>query len=107
MARKKNSSFQGATVFDTDVDAPSFQRVVENTVGDVALIFDKVTGSNGETSTIIHTGASDRGARLGVPIVNQFIGKSINLTNPVFSKATNGGLGETWLLWPVFLVPGE
>lgn len=108
MARKKSTTFQGATILDTDVDAASYQRVIENAVGDVALVFDKVTGQHGETSTIIHDGSTGRGARLGIPIVNQYIGRGLNLYGTPPAKGGNGGAGTFWI-WcaPVFLVPGE
>jgi hypothetical protein len=106
MARKKNSAFVGVSVFDTDVDAPTFGRAIENTVGDVALVHDMLTGENGETNTINHSG-DGRGAPLRVPLVNQFIDREIDLTAPA-TKDTNGGDGETMLLpYVVFVPPGE
>jgi hypothetical protein len=104
VARKKNSTFTGATIYDTDVDAPTFKRVIESTVGDVALIFDKVTGQNSEASTIIHDGSADRGAKLNVPIVNQYVGHSLNLGGTIPAKGGNGGAGTFWI-WcaPVFI----
>src|SRR5689334_14147556 len=107
MARRKNSTFVGATIRDIDVGAATFKRVISNVAGDVALIFDKVTGAHSEASTIIHDGSADRGARLGAPVVNQFIGRTLTLTSPT-TKGASGGFGDIWI-WaaPFYLSSGE
>lgn len=108
MARKKNTSFQGVSVYDTDVDSPTFRRAVENITGDVALTYDRLTGENGETNTINHSAPQDgRGASLRVPLVNQYIGRNIGLTSPS-GKDTSGGTGRTIVLpYIVFVPSGE
>lgn len=106
MARKKNASFQGVDVFGVDVDAPSFRRAVENGVGDTALIYDMLTGLNGEANTIDHSG-DGRGCPLGLPLVNQRIFRNLNLENPS-SKDVNGGTGQLiFAPYVIFLPPGE
>lgn len=106
MTRKKNTTFQGISVFDVDVDQPTFGRVVEAGIGDTALIFDRATGENGETSVIDHTG-SGSGCPLGLPLVNQRIGRSLNLTTPA-AKDANGGTGLMIIApYVIAMPPGE
>lgn len=73
MTRTKNATFQGALIRNVDPDAPTYKRVIKNVAGDLALIYDKLTGENAEANTITH-GASGHGARLGMPVVNQLFG---------------------------------
>lgn len=68
MARLKNSTFQGVEVTDVDIDKPTYTRVLEESQADLALIYDKLTGSNAEANTIVHDGAG-RGALLGIPMM--------------------------------------
>lgn len=77
MARKKNSTFQGAPMVDVDFDAATFTRVIENAAGDAALIYDIASGQNSEVNTCNHSGGG-RGARLGRPWVSQWIGRTVN-----------------------------
>jgi hypothetical protein len=102
MARKKNSTFTGGTTADIDIGAPSFRRLVADAVGDTALLFDKATGSNGETGVIVHDGGVGTGARLGIPVVNQWCGRSITLTGHD-TTGKNGGVGDTWIWAAPFL----
>lgn len=106
MARKKNTTFAGVSVFDCRVDAPTFKRIAESGIGDSALIFDRATGSNGETGLITHEG-SGNGCPLGLPIASQLIGRSLNLTSPS-TKDTSGGTGQTIIApYVVRIPPGE
>lgn len=111
MARKKNTTFTGSVIADVDIDALTFQRAIENAIGDTALVFDKVTGSNGEANTINHGGTAGRGSLLGVPVAQQYIGRRVNLDYTAGGAVTDkfgGGGGQTWLIaCPVFIPPGE
>jgi hypothetical protein len=105
MARKKNATFVGTSPFVVDVDAETLKSTIENAIGDTALIFDKLTGSNGETSTINHTGGP-RGSVLGVPLWNQHINRTIGYTGT--GAAKGGTPGPVFLLaMPFFLPDGE
>jgi hypothetical protein len=95
MARVKSSTFQGATPFEVDVDALTLGRTLQNAVGDVALVYDKITGENAEPLPVNHAGPG-RGSVLGVPLWNQYIGRSINY---VGSGTSKGGIPA-----PVFLI---
>lgn len=107
MARKKSATYQGSSPFDVDVDQMTLRRVWENIAGDLALVFDKATGENAETEVCNHDGTSGRGARLGVPVVNQFIGRRLFFEGGS-KTAKDGGVGPTWLYAvPVFIPPGE
>lgn len=101
MGRVKNATFAGGSVSDIDVGAPTFRRLIKNVAGDGALNADKLRGINGETGVIVHDGVD--GALLGMPIVNQFVGRSINLESHD-TGGKNGGVGVTWF-WatPVLL----
>lgn len=110
MARKKNATFVGVSPFDVDVDALTKKSTLENIAGDLALVFDKATGSNAETSTCNHGGTDGRGSLLGVPLVAQYIGRTIYVDYSAGGAVTDkdGGTGPT-LLWaaPIFIAPGE
>jgi len=71
MARIKNATFVGNPPSDVDVDAPTWARVLKNAIGDLALVYDKITGLNGEAELMTHDGTRGRGARLGIPWINQ------------------------------------
>ena len=101
MTRVKSATFQGSSIFDADVDAPSFFRLIENAIGDTALVFDKVTGSNGETEVITRDGTPGRGARLGIPLLNQWIGRNVVFTGAFASALTYV------VAAPMFIPPGE
>lgn len=105
MARVKNASFVGATPFDVDVDALTLGRVLQNAVGDTALVYDKLTGENAEALPVNHTGPG-RGCVLGVPLWNQYIGRSINY---VATGTAKGGIpGLIYLIaHPFYLPRGE
>lgn len=107
MARQKNATFVGTPIVDVDVGAPSFERLIENAVGDTALTFDKGTGSHAEAGVIVHDGGDGTGALLGVPIINQWIGRTLVLENPDTS-GKNGGVGDTQIFAaPFHLAAGE
>jgi len=80
MARKKNASFNGAPLPHVVRDASIFQQWMSDSVGDFALVFDKVTGANGHSSsdTINHSGGV-RGCPLSLPLANQHINRSVAL----------------------------
>lgn len=103
MARKKNGTFVGVGISDVDADAPSFGRVVENAVGDTALIFDKITGSHAEAVTV-HSGGP-LGALLGMPLINHHVDRSLNLSGILGAKGASGGIGDTWIYACPILVP--
>jgi hypothetical protein len=105
MARKVSATFLGVSVSDVDSDAPTFGRAVEDTVGDEAYIFDALTGENGmpASNTITHEGGIT-GCPLGIPLVNQYFGRRIRLTNPS-SKDTHGGTGELVIAPYIFPLP--
>lgn len=108
MARKKNASFVGASILDVDVDALTYKHTIANIVGDTARIFDRVTGQSGHSAsdTINHDGTAGRGSLLGVPLVAQWVGRSLTVTTPAGGK--DGSVGATWLVAvPVFIPPGE
>lgn len=69
MTRIKNATFTGVRVVDSMRDAPTFGLALRNAAGDTALVYDLVTGENGETP-IDHTG-SGLGCPLRLPICNQ------------------------------------
>lgn len=102
MARKKNATFQGATPFEVDVDALTLRSTIENVVGDTALVYDMLTGENGETNTIRHIGGG-RGCPLGQPLWQQHIGKSLNYTG--VGSVKGGNPGVVWLIAHPFFVP--
>lgn len=104
MPRKKNTNFAGAPMVDVDVDALTFKRVIENAVGDTARAYDRMTGENGETNTMIHDGAG-RGCLLGVPWCNQWVGRSLQLQQVVSGTGKHGGDGPTWLAAAPWYVP--
>jgi len=99
MARKKNSTFIGSPMADVDVDSLIYKRWIEAAIGDTALVQDKITGLNGETSTIVHTGAAGRGCVLGIPLVNQSIRKMFTFTG------SGKAIGDTRVLCTAFFVP--
>lgn len=102
MARIKNATFQGVPVADVDPDAPTFFHALEDAIGDTALVNDMLTGQNGETNTIVRDGTAGRGARLGIPLVNQWIGRN-------FTCAGGVGVGDVFYVvaMPLFIPPGE
>lgn len=120
MARIKNGSFNGSPPSDVDVGSPTWMRVLRTAIGDLALVYDKVTGLNGETSTINHGGTRGRGARLGFPWINQtFSGRGDRIGQwgidlgyvmaPDDGSKTDGGVGSDTIVFgvPVFIPPGE
>lgn len=107
MARKKNAAFAGASPFEVDVDALTLKATIENAVGDVALIHDRVTGQNGHSAadTINHTGGG-RGSLLGGALWNQWIGRDLGYTGVGSGK--DAVPGPIWLCaMPVFIPDGE
>lgn len=108
MARKKNSSFTGVQVPDGDSNAATFKRAIEDVAGDVALIFDKLTGEHAEANTINHGGTSGRGALLRMPLVEQHTGdRSLRLDGTV-AAGSDGGPNRFYIVaTPIFIPAGE
>lgn len=108
MARVKNASFVGSPMVDVDVDTLTFQRTIKDAVGDSARAYDRATGSNGETGTMIHDGAG-RGCLLGIPWCNQWIGRRVRLQgSPTAGTGKHSGDGPTYLGGaPFYVPPGE
>jgi len=105
MARKKNATFIGSTPFDVDVDALTLEHTIENAVGNAALVYDMLTGENGEANTIRHIGGG-RGCPLGVPLWQQHIGRSLNYRG--VGSVKGGVPGGVWLAaHPFFMPNGE
>lgn len=103
MARKKNTTFVGCEASAVDIDAPTYKSTLENAVGDTAKIYDMVTGSNAEATTIRNRGESGRGAHLGMPLVMQAMNADISWTG-MSNGAGDGNGGETLIfLAPVYL----
>lgn len=110
MARVKNTTFTGVSLYRADVDAPTFTTALKEICADAALIYDKLTGRNGETNTIDHSGIIDqRGAPLGIPWCNQFMHNSLRLTTSTGTGGgKSGGQGQTALVClPFFFPDGE
>ncbi len=116
MTRVKNSSFAGASVYDGDVDAPTFTRVLKNVQADAALVYDKLTGLNGETVLIDHNGDPGngdlQGAPMGIPLVNQYIGVPLYYESATATGGGKGGgpagsTGHTYLIAVPFFQPSS
>lgn len=106
MAREKSTTFQGTAQRDVDIDAATLGRVVQRAQADAALAHDRLTGLNGEVNTTNHDGSDGRGARLGVPYLNQYVGALIYNEGSVTAK--DGG-GDNMFLFacPLFVPAGE
>lgn len=100
MARLKNTAFSGAAMHEVEPGVASLRRVLKEAIEDTALIYDKVTGENSETNTIIHDGTAGRGCLLGIPMASQSIGRSLEVTT-----GTTGTIAIVPV--PVFLAAGE
>ncbi len=119
MARVKNATFVGNPPSDVDVDSPSWTRVIKNAIGDLALIYDKITGENAEAELMTHDGTRGRGARLGIPWINQTFsgrddrhgqwGVDLTYTGLPGGGKGNGSVGNDTIVFgcPVFIPPGE
>lgn len=112
MARKKNATFQGAGASEVDVDVATFERVIENVVGDAALIWDityNVTAAAAGT-TINHSGYNSttqvgRGTPLGIPYCcSRYLDDSLtyNLSN-TYSTSSKVAL----FFVPIYCPQGE
>lgn len=102
MARVKSTTLKGATPFETDVDALTLSTTLKNACGDAALTYDRVTGENGEPNPVNHKGAGF-GSLLGIPLWNQYIGRSLNYVGTGTAKGGTPGL--VLLLAQPFWVP--
>ncbi len=101
MARKKNASFVGSPTVDVARDSSIFARWVANAAGDLALVYDKITGENGHsaTDTINHSG-SGRGCPLALPIGSQQINRNLRIVGAV-------NQADFYILvFPVFVAAG-
>lgn len=109
MTRTRNSTFHGTSPLDADVDVEAFKRVLKEHAQDYHLLYDKVTGENGVGSPdiVVHSGETNRGALLGIPLVNQ---GGLGLANRIFmADADLGSHGGDILFWgaPVRMPEGE
>lgn len=106
MTRTVNSNFSGTSVYDADVDATMFKRVLREIAQDFHRVYDLVSGEHAfsTSETMNHNGEQGRGSLLGIPLINQVINARIGMAEADLS--TYGG--ETYLLAaPVFVPPGE
>lgn len=76
MARLVGTSFIGVRPSDSDVDAPTWRRVLRAIAKDLALVYDRITGQNSATDTITHVGGG-RGCPPAFPLVNQGVGRRV------------------------------
>lgn len=107
MARLSNIPFVGSSVFDCDVDAATFRRVVRDAQADTAGVYDMVTGANTPSVTLDRDGTEGHGSLIGAPLVNQWLSRDFGMVNPAATGA-DGGPGRAYLLAvPVFVPPGE
>lgn len=101
MARLKSSTFAGSPSRDVVQDASTFKRWMLNVCADIAGVFDRITGENAETETMIHDG-DGRGASLFMPIACQEIQADLVLAGA--SKAA----GDMYIIAvPVFVIEGD
>lgn len=120
MARVKSAVFAGSPPSDVAPDSPTWRRVIRTAIADLALVYDKATGQNGEIEVATHDGTAGRGARLGVPWINQILsGRDDRAGQPgidlsyMMSKYTgtkgDGSRGDNTIIFgvPVFVPPGE
>lgn len=105
MARVKSTTLRGATPFETDVDALTLSTTLKNACGDAALTYDRVTGENGEPNPVNHKGAGF-GSLLGIPLWNQYIGRSLNYVGTGTAKGGTPGL-VLLLAQPFWVARGE
>jgi hypothetical protein len=77
MARLRNDTFVGSSIYDVDIDQLTFRRVVENAIGDTALVEDVLTGAHSPPAdTLIDHRGDGRGCPLGAPLVNLLFARS-------------------------------
>lgn len=110
MARVKNSSFVGVRFADGDPDAPTYMQSLKDIAADTALVYDKLTGLNGETVLVDHSGTASGGygCPLGLPIVNQCVSVRMEYESPTGLSTGKGGTGETILFAiPLWHASGE
>lgn len=107
MTRTRNSFFVGAQIYEGDIDAIVYRRVLRELAHDFNAIEDIVTGAHAGGSpidTMNHNGDAYRGSLLGMSLVNQTINRRIAMTAP--DRAQYGG--SLYLLAaPAFVPPGE
>ncbi len=106
MTRTVNSAFHGTDQASADIGSPMLSLELKEIAQDMHLTYDKITGENSYSAaaTINHDGTSGNGALLGVPLVNQFIGRRIAMV--AADVATYGGDVFLWAA-PVFIPAGE
>jgi len=89
MARKRNSTPQGSTVFQVDAGSFTYSIVAENAVGDAALAFDEMTGQNSSAVVHDHSGPG-KGSLLGINCGVMF---PTDDDHRYSSYGTSGGIG--------------
>lgn len=108
MTRTRNAGFVGAQIYEGDIDAIVYKRVLRELAHDLHAIEDIATGAHSPSVppvvlTMNHSGIL-RGSLLGMPLLNQTIHRRIIMPAP--DRAVYGG--SIYLLAaPVFVSPGE
>jgi hypothetical protein len=103
MARRKGTTFTGASALDTDKGAPIFRSWAEAVADDLGLIFDKLTGQNAEATPFDHRGGG-RGCPLSLPLANQTMDRSISIA----AGSSGKYFADTYVIAvPVFVPRGE
>jgi hypothetical protein len=93
-------------IYSTDVEAPTFRRVLERAQGVASELLDRLT-DDGNASHVNHA-AVGRGAPLSLQYAAQYLGAGVGSTSPGVGK--DGGSGPSIIgLWPwlVYVPPGE
>lgn len=104
MPRLVGTAFQGVSPHEADSAQFTWRRVYRRIIEDLALIYDRVTGQNSPVNPIDHSGGGN-GARLGMPIVNQWIGRTVHVNGTGGGK--NGGDGRRAIVaMPIFIPKG-
>jgi hypothetical protein len=89
---------------DVDIDAPTFTRTLRRAQQLLAVVYDRLTGENGEANTINHKGGVGRGCLLSHPIWQQtFTATATNKDD--FMKLGSGRF--CLFVVPVYIPPGE
>lgn len=80
MARRRGTTFTGSPPPDTGRGSSIYQRWLAAVADDAGLLWDKLTGQNGEPDPINHSGGGTlRGAPICMPLACQSINRSIGL----------------------------
>lgn len=77
MTRTVNASFSGIPPFDVDVGAPALTNTLKETLEDINLIHDMITGEYSTPTDMCEHIGGGKGALLGVPICSQPIAATL------------------------------